>query len=210
MPSKRTGRVVRPDEPKPHLVWLDTETTGIDPVSGSLLEVAAVITSVDLTPVAPNPGFHPEFHQVLEWRGDINDVHSTVVEMHTTNGLWQATQTAEAVSSSVADQRLAAWLDRAVEDTHAERLTLAGATPTFDMAWIAHHLPESHKRLHYRLFDVSTLRQAALWWSNDTLAADNSDPATHRALDDVRYALRMARTARLLHLAAEQQHGEPF
>ena len=194
---------MRTDEPTPTLVWVDTETTGLNPLTDRLLEVAAIVTDVDLNELPV-----PRFHGVVGWDGDITaGVHELVAEMHEQNGLWAACRESEERLADV-DERFAGWLRLVTETAGAERLTIAGATPTFDVGFLAVQMPVSHGLLHYRLFDVSTLRQAALWWHADTLGADAlPDEAEHRAVSDIEGALTLARNMRWSMLAGMAYDG---
>lgn len=182
------------DEPTPHLVWTDLETTGIDPrdPDAAVLEIASIVTDSELNAV----GEVADFRVVIAWNGDRDRLHPAVVEMHTANGLLDEAGDNAAVRHDAAERLWAGWLEAAAEAASAERLTLAGATPSFDMAWIEEHLPAARRHLHYRLFDVSTLRQAALWWAGDTLGAQPGDEIPHRAMDDIRGTLDHARNAK--------------
>ena len=180
------------------LIWVDLETTGLDPASSQVLEVAAVATCTDLSGGA---SADEQYHALVSWGGDIDDLNAWVRETHTASGLMDAVAPSNpaALALHEVDQRMAAWLDQVAEHNKTERLTLAGSTPSFDMAFLERHLPLVQSKFHYRLFDVSTLKQAYLWWSDTAAENDLSEvfgwdkePA-HRAQADIQHSLAVSR-----------------
>lgn len=180
------------------LIWVDLETTGLDPIMDDVLEMAAVVTDTGLV---GGDDQRDTFHALVSWEGAIEQLTEWVRNTHTETGLLEEV-TGGSTSSVVlerADHLMATWLDEVRERHQSTRLTLAGSTPSFDMSFIERHLPEVRQRLHYRLFDVSTLRQACVWWSDvggsnqtNDLFGWKEEPA-HRATQDVRYSLELAR-----------------
>lgn len=180
----------------PARIWLDLETTGLDPTAGFVLELAVVATDAQA----------PEYREIAAqswlvlpedagWLGAMDEV---VAAMHAKSGLLQAV---------VED-------GRPVREVEAELLKflsyfgnpapgrepIAGSSPHFDAGWLAVHMPTARRYFSHRTFDASNLKRFALdhgvapWDSGD-----GSGGAAHRALADVRYSIETARTvARLL------------
>lgn len=181
---------MRNDEPVPTLIWADLETTAISPEEGDILEVAAVATDTDLVRIAAPA---ERFESIVHWNGDPASLDAFVREMHTANGLLRAASDGSILDE--VDRQFARWLTDIAERAGAERLTLAGASVAFDMGWITHHMPATASLLHYRVFDISTLKQALLWgWFGAIQIPDGESP--HRAMPDVEHALATARRFR--------------
>ncbi len=176
-------------------VWLDIETTGLDPRTDHLLEVAVVATD----PTAPEYTEVSATSWVIrpsapDWRDALD---TTVLQMHTANGLLADVQSARAVSLEQAEADLVAWLSY-FGNPAPGREPIAGSSPHFDAGWLAVHMPVARRYFGRRVFCASTLKRFALdhchvqWPVDLTVAA-------HRALPDVRYSIATARTvARML------------
>lgn len=189
---------MKPDEPTPVLIWTDLETTGLNPDCDSLLEVAAIATAADLSGDEDD-----RFHTVVWWNGNVEDMNSAARQMHTDNGLLEEVVSPDAPTLGEADVAMATWLDEIAAKHSAERLTLAGSSAHFDMGFIDKHMPRTRKRLHYRVFDVSTLLQAFQWWAGDDLGRSQfPDEAIHRAQQDIATSLALCRSAHAAVLSA--------
>lgn len=160
----------------PDLVWIDIETTGLDPVVGRPLEIAMIITDKNLT----------EKHRrtaVIHWPDDVIDsmeLSDVVREMHLKNGLWREVSESARSLMSV-DQSFAN--DLAMRYGNGPKPPLAGSTISFDRAWIQVWFPLVASKLHYRNVDVSTLKELLLRWSpNDVPETPDEE---HRAESDI-------------------------
>lgn len=156
------------------IVWADGETTGLDENKGFLLEFALAVTDRDLVPT--------DVVQVVIRLppGEREKLDPFIVGMHTANGLLDESE-ASGVDVSAADDTLCAFIDRVFGKT-TNFIMLAGSSVHFDLRWAKRHLPKFAKRLHYRVFDVTTIKTMAR--TEFGYDAPKDEPA-HRALDDV-------------------------
>lgn len=172
------------------IVWIDTETTGLDPATDDLLEIAVVVTRNDLTElgafdivIAPTDGPGAA----------IARMDSFVHEMHTTNGLIDAMSGPEAHVPRIADALAAGAIDRFTAGC-AGPFLLGGNSITHDRGFLARHAPQTFSRLHYRSIDVSGIEQEMLRDGYDQQVAawrDRFVPSdAHRALGDIRDSIR--------------------
>lgn len=172
------------------IVWIDTETTGLDPATDDLLEIAVVVTRNDLTEIgafdiviAPSPDVD----------ASIERMSAFVREMHTANGLIEATRGPDAHDPRVADQLVAGAIDRFTAG-HPGPFLLGGNSITHDRGFLARHAPQTFSRLHYRSIDASGIEQEMLRDGYDRQIAawrDRFKPSdAHRALGDIRDSLR--------------------
>lgn len=176
----------------PDLVWVDIETTGLDPAHGRPLEIAVYFTDKNLNLKWGLTG-------VIHWSEaelasiPINDY---VREMHTANGLWN--EVAESKESILSvDQEIARAL--AVYG-NGPKPPLAGSTISFDRAWLSEWFPLTVSRLHYRNVDVSTLKELALRWRPDAVL--ETDDEAHRAQPDVEASILALKHYRAAFLAS--------
>jgi oligoribonuclease len=171
------------------LIWIDVETTGLDPKSSVLLEVALVLTTPQLDPLYSGDWviWHEDLPAIFEATPE------RVQEMHTTNGLWDACVDSDATLESVEQAMFAA-----ITVAGAQRGRIAGFNPTFDRRFIDAYLPKVGACLSYRHFDVSTLHYAEQQWPGGLAAEWNAAMAgvKHRALADIQAALALARMVR--------------
>lgn len=160
------------------LVFVDTETTGLDPTVGSLLEVGMVATLDNLTVIADHSVViaAPLAHARMS-----DDVR----KMHERSGLLADVRT-QGVDIASARDGVTAFLTGLGQETGS--IPMCGSTVHFDRTWLRHFMPSVERWFHYRNIDVSTLKELVRRWKPAALRDDKSS-AKHRALDDLRATL---------------------
>lgn len=162
------------------LLWCDTETTGLDPEKGYLLEVALVITTPTL--VVVDKASWVIGHDLEQAYAAADDY---VKAMHDANGLWL----------DVAEGKpLAQVRDEALKFAQrtAPRAPLCGQSPQFDRAWLRRHMSDLERHWNHQHFDVTTLTHAAAFWG----APIPRTEVAHRALPDILESIHMAQAVR--------------
>jgi oligoribonuclease len=172
------------------LVWLDLETTGLDPASNRVLEVACIVTDAALNK-------RDVFHRVTSAASEVRlaDVDPFVRDMHDKNGLWFESARARTdlggwFHEDFVDGELAAFL----ESSGGRGCQLAGNTVSFDRAFLCARMPRSAKMLHYRHLDVTGLNELALRLAPEIHAGrPRTSGGAHRAMADVLESIETAR-----------------
>lgn len=165
-------------------LFLDLETTGLDPEDHAILECAAV--AVDSNLVALD-----QFSMVLHFDVSFRDaIEPVVLDMHDVNGLWSECRR----SADGWPELLTAIFDMIARFLWDEgEPILAGSSIHFDRSFLREHLPSVVASLHHRMLDVSSLKMLR----KDAGAPDmpkGDEP--HRALPDALYSLEQARIIR--------------
>jgi oligoribonuclease len=138
------------------LYWLDLETSGLDPLQNSILEIAIaesdLLTPFEIGPVT-NIVLHHPFLAVD--RRTSYPIDQKVVEMHTKNGLWYECSMSQRFLSDVEEELLT--LVPLIED-YEEKPSLAGACAHFDHAFLKQWMPRLARRFTSRHYDVSSIK----------------------------------------------------
>lgn len=159
----------------PHrLVWLDLEMTGLDPETDVILEIATVVTDLNLEVLAIGPELvihQPE--SVLSAMGTWCQEH------HGRSGLTDDVRVSKTTLAQAESQTLA-FLESWVAPGTSP---LCGNTVSQDRRFLLRYMPTLQAFFHYRHWDVSTFKLAAQCWSPQWLYAKSD--SNHRALQDV-------------------------
>ena len=147
------------------LVWADCEMTGLDTSRHVLVEIAVVVTDADLKPL--DEGIDIVIHAS---EAELAEMDEVVVKMHGSSGL-----TDEIRASSV---------------TVAEAEPLCGNSIASDRKFIAKYMPELDSYLHYRMIDVSSIKELARRWYPRVYSGQPQKGLAHRALADIRESIR--------------------
>ena len=157
---------------------MDLEMTGLDPTRHSIVEIATLVTDDDLEIVAEGPDLI--VHQPAEVLAAMEDV---VRAMHDKSGLRAAIE-ASTVTLVEAGRATLEFIRGHVPEPRT--VPLAGNSIATDRRFLAAHLPEIERHLHYRSVDVSTVKELCRRWYPDAFTAAPPKGGAHRALDDVR------------------------
>ena len=158
------------------IVWIDCEMTGLDLAADALVEVAVVVTDSELQVldggidviVAPPP----------EALAQMNDYVRT---MHTTSGLLD--ELAGGVTLDEAQRIVLEYVRRWVPDQG--KAPLAGNSVGTDKTFLDRDMPELVEHLHYRIIDVSSIKELARRWYPRVYFAAPAKHGGHRALADI-------------------------
>jgi len=166
------------------LVWIDCEMTGLDLVRDALIEIAAVVTDGDLNI------FGDGVDVVIRPPDDALDRMAPVVrEMHTASGLL-----AELASGTTLAEAERAVLDYVREHVpESGRVPLAGNSVATDRSFIARDMVELDRHLHYRIVDVSSVKELARRWYPRVYYSAPIKNGNHRALADILESIRELR-----------------
>lgn len=163
------------------LVWLDMEMSGLDAERERIIEVATILTDGQLTEIAVGPEL--VIHQpdeILNAMDDWNKKH------HGASGLTDRVK-ASTISEADAEAQTIAFINLHV--AAKERPVLAGNSIHQDRRFIRRYMPALEKRLHYRMVDVSTIKELGRRWFPQIIAKVPQKKETHRALDDIRESI---------------------
>lgn len=165
------------------LVWIDCEMTGLDLVSDALVEVACIVTDAELNPLGPgvNVVIKPPA-AALESMGDF------VRTMHTTSGLLPELD----AGMTMADAQRAV-IDYVRAQIGTNRAPLAGNTVGMDKAFLDRDMPELMELLHYRVVDVSSIKELVRRWYPRVFFNAPAKTGGHRAMGDIEDSIQELR-----------------
>jgi oligoribonuclease len=159
-----------------YLVWLDLEMTGLDSSSDVILEIATVITTSQLEVVAEGPVF--AIHQSEEL---LSLMDAWNVRQHTASGLIEKVRQS-IISVQEAQKRT---LDFLTLWCAPQTAPLCGNTIYQDRSFLRSYMPDLNSFFHYRIIDVSSIKELVARWYPENPQVFYKKPEVHRALDDV-------------------------
>jgi oligoribonuclease len=166
------------------LVWIDCEMTGLDLTSDALVEIACVVTDGELN--ALDGGVDVLIKPPAEALDGMRDV---VREMHTASGL--LAELPSGLTLAEAQDAVLGYIRQHVPETR--KAPLCGNSIATDRAFLARDMPELDGFLHYRMVDVSSIKELARRWYPRTYFASPEKHGGHRALADIKDSIRELR-----------------
>ena len=167
------------------LVWVDCEMTGLDLRRDALIEIAALVTDSELRTLDDG------IDLVIAAAPELLDGMQPVVrEMHAASGLTDLVRTST-ISIAEAERQVLDHLRKHVPD--ARTVPLCGNSIATDRAFLARDMPELDAYLHYRMVDVSAIKELCRRWYPRVYFSQPQKGLAHRALADIRESIRELR-----------------
>ena len=166
------------------LVWIDCEMTGLDLSADALIEVAALVTDFDLNVLGDGVDLviKPPA-EALDQMGDF------VRTMHEKSGL--LAELDGGMTLAEAEQQVLAYVKEHCPDS--SRPPLAGNTVATDRSFLSRDMPDLEGFLHYRIVDVSSIKELVRRWFPRVYFNSPSKHGGHRALADIRESIEELR-----------------
>ena len=166
------------------LVWIDCEMTGLDHEHDALIEIACLVTDGELN--IADDGVDVIIKPPPEAVDQMSDV---VREMHTTSGLLAGL--GQGVTLDEAQDIVLSYIQQHVSEPR--RVPLCGNSIATDRSFIARDMPQLDAYLHYRMVDVSSIKELARRWYPRVYFASPAKRGGHRALADIRESVQELR-----------------
>ncbi|WP_377271285.1 oligoribonuclease [Peterkaempfera sp. SMS 1(5)a] len=159
------------------MVWIDCEMTGLDLGQDALVEVAALVTDSELNILGE--GVDIVIRPPAEALVNMPEV---VRQMHTASGLLEELDAG--VTLAEAEAMVLAYVREHVPD--AGKAPLCGNSVATDRGFLSRDMPALEAHLHYRIVDVSSIKELARRWYPRAYYNSPEKNGNHRALADIR------------------------
>ncbi|MBP3223453.1 MAG: oligoribonuclease [Actinomycetaceae bacterium] len=158
------------------IVWIDCEMTGLDPSIDELVEISVVVTDHNLEPLDEGIDY-----LIRPSKRAVDNMNSFVRRMHTNSGLineWN-----DGISCKEAEKHVLSYIKKYVPD--AKKAHLGGNSIGTDRIFLSTYMPSIIDYLHYRIIDVSTIKELAKRWYQRAYIHAPEKTGNHRALGDI-------------------------
>jgi len=162
------------------LVWIDCEMTGLYPDKDELVEIAAIVTDGELNELDAG------ITLVIKC-GDaaLAQMDEFVVNMHNESGLIH--EIPLGITLADAETQVLEYVMKHVPE--AKKAPLAGSSIYTDRGFLTKYMPTLDDHLHYRLVDVSSIKELVRRWYPRAYYALPEKHGNHRALGDIRESI---------------------
>lgn len=168
------------DRSQDRIVWIDCEMTGLDLMADALVEVAALVTDSELNILGDGVDL-----VIKPPAAAVEQMVDFVRDMHTSSGL--ITELDAGVTIEEAQEAVMAYVREWVSEPR--KAPLAGNSVATDRGFLARDMPELEQYLHYRIIDVSSVKELARRWYPRVYFASPEKNGGHRALADIRESI---------------------
>ena len=164
------------------LVWIDCEMTGLDLGKDKLIEVAALVTDPDLRVLGEGVDLVVHADDAA-----LDSMPDVVREMHAKSGLTEEVRRST-VTMTEAEEAVLAYVKKFVPNPRSA--PLCGNSIATDRGFLARDMPALDSFLHYRMIDVSSIKELARRWYPRVYFGQPAKGLAHRALADIRESIR--------------------
>ncbi|WP_281274316.1 oligoribonuclease [Allorhizocola rhizosphaerae] len=165
-------------------MWIDCEMTGLTP-RDALIEVAALVTDPELNILGDGVDIVIHADDAA-----LDGMVEVVQQMHARSGLTEEVRRST-VTLAEAEDRVLEYITRHVPD--AKTAPLCGNSIATDRGFIARDMPRLDAYLHYRMIDVSSVKELCRRWYPRVYFGQPEKGLAHRALADIRESIRELR-----------------
>jgi oligoribonuclease len=162
------------------IVWIDCEMTGLNLTADALIEVAALVTDSQLSVLGEGVDV-----VIRPPDGTLEQMEDVVRNMHTSSGLLD--ELAAGITLKEAEDAVMEYIRAFVPEPR--KAPLAGNSVGTDRGFLARDMPELESHLHYRIVDVSSIKELARRWYPRIYFASPSKNGGHRALADIQESI---------------------
>lgn len=159
------------------IVWIDCEMTGLSLENDALIEVAALVTDAELNILGQGVDVIIKPEPVA-----LENMDDVVTNMHKTSGLLDELE--QGISMEDAERQVLDYIQEFVPEPR--KAQLAGNSIGTDKTFLSRDMPELIDYLHYRVIDVSTIKELSRRWFPKAHYNAPAKTGNHRALGDIR------------------------
>lgn len=164
------------------LVWVDCEMTGLDPDAEALIEIAVLVTGPDLAPLDDGIDIVIACDEAV-----LGNMGAFVADMHAKSGLTDEVR-ASRISLAEAEDQVLEYVKRFVPE--ARTAPLCGNSIATDRTFITKYMPKLDAHLHYRMIDVSSIKELSRRWYPRVYYNQPPKGLAHRALADIKESVQ--------------------
>ena len=182
--TMRTSTATTPSQisKQDRIVWADCEMTGLEPDRHVLVEIAVIVTDSQLNPL--DEGIDLVIHASEDELAEMDDY---VTKMHGSSGLTEQIRESS-ITVAEAEAQVLAYIKQFVP--MPGMAPLAGNSIATDRTFITKYMPDLDNYLHYRMIDVSSIKELARRWHPRIYNGQPDKGMSHRALADIRESIR--------------------
>ena len=162
-----------------NLIWIDLEMTGLDPEQDVIIEIATIVTDLNLNILGEGPVI-----AIYQEESCLDAMDEWNTRTHGRSGLTERVRNSRNSLKDAEDQSI----------QFLEKLVPQGASPMCgnsicqDRRFLAKGMPRLEQYFHYRNLDVSTLKELAKRWAPET-AKGFQKKGVHQALEDIKESI---------------------